>query len=253
MPSLLDYVRPGFPKSTRDASGWKLYYELIGPATTIIPVLPAIGATWLDARPVTDVGYEPVGNSAWVVATIETYKIDTQAAAAVADEQYPFWEIDQVQVEKSIRQHPAFIAFTAADWAAVTNWENEQSPVLKTAYKYYERDSEGTPAGSIQDLTGTTAAGQVAYAYLRLRGVESFLDFAPVVRRNSRYIGSSAPDSSDAGQKTAAPAYAPDGYDWLKTADRISKQGSKGVEWIRQEEWTGARKILIDKDDLFIT
>lgn len=144
-----------------------------------------------------------------------------------------------------------FISFAAADWAAITAWDNELDQELKASYQYYKRDADGRTAGSIQTLTGTTSTGQKAYAYLRLRGVESFLDFAPVVRRTSRYLGSSAPDSSDAGQKTDAPAYAPAGYQWLKTADRVSKQGTRGVEWIRQEEWTGARMVLLDKDSLF--
>lgn len=251
MASLLDFLRPGFPRTEQDIAGLRYIYEVIGPAATIFPALPKIGATWLDTRPVTNVTSEYVGKTNYMIATVTTYKIDNTATAVQNDDQYPFWEIDQVQVEKSLRQHPAFITFVAADWFAISAWENEIDQDLKSQYKYYKRDAEGKTAGTIQTLTGTVSAGQTAYAYLRLRGVESYLDFAPVVRRNSRYLGSSAPNSSDAGQKTTAPAYAPEGYEWLKTADRVTKQGAKGIEWIRQEEWTGARKVLIDKDDLF--
>lgn len=29
------------------------------------------------------------------------------------------------------------------------------------------------------------------------------------------------------------------------------ESGVRGIEWIRQEEWTGARKVLLDKDEVF--
>lgn len=251
MAGLLDFIRPDYPQLVRDASGVRRTYVLRGPEAIITPLLPDIGDTWVDGNPVSDVGSAKIGTSGWFDYTIDTYKVDTKATAEKTDDQYPFWEIDQVQIEKPLKQHPAFISFTSADWAAVNAWDVETDHLLRSGYQYYLRDKDGLPVGSIVTLTGTTHAGQKAYAYLRLRGADSFLDFAPVVRRNSRYIGSSAPDSSDAGQKTIAPAYAPEGYEWLKTADRVSKAGAKGIEWIRQEEWTGARKVLFDKDSLF--
>lgn len=251
MAGILDYLRPDYPQLVRDASGVRRVYALRGPTATITPLLPDIGDTWLDSNPVSSVGSSQIATSSFSDYTIETYKIDTKATAEKTDEQYPFWEIDQVQVEKSLMQHPSFIGFSAADVAAVTAWDAEADQTLRANFQYWHRDKDGLADGSILTLSGTMSTGQKAYAYLRIRGVESFLDFAPVVRRNSRYIGSAAPDSSDAGQKTTAPSYAPSGYEWLKTADRVSKSGARGVEWIRQEEWTGARKVLLDKDSLF--
>lgn len=251
MSGILTFLRPDYPQLVRDSSGVRRVYALRGPTSTLTPLLPDIGDKWLDFYPVSDVRSVKVGTSDWSDYTIETYQVEAKVTAEKTDEQYPYWEIDQVQVEKHIKQHPAFIRFSPADWQAVNAWDVETDNVLRSASKYYLRDKDGLAVGSVVTLTGTTSTGQKAYAYLRLRGVDSFLDFAPVVRRNSRYIGSAAPDSLDAGQKTTAPAYAPAGYEWLKTADRISKTGSKGIEWIRQEEWTGARKVLLDKDSLF--
>lgn len=251
MTALIDFLRPDYPQLSRDATGVRRTYAFRGPTASIVPVLPVIGATWLDFYPVADVRHNPVGTSAWSDAIVETYQVDAQSTAEKTDDQYPNFEIDQVQIEKPLRQHPGFINFAAADWQAVNAWDAETDHALRSNFQYYLRDKDGLAVGSVVTLTGTTATGQKAYAYLRLRGVESFLDFAPVVRRNSRYLGSSAPSAADAGQKTTAPAYAPDGYEWLKTADRVSKSGARGIEWIRQEEWTGARKVLLDKDSLF--
>lgn len=251
MTALIDFLRPDYPQLSRDATGVRRIYAFRGLTASIVPALPAIGATWLDFHPVADVRHNPVGTSAWSDAIVETYQVDAQSTTEKTDDQYPNFEIDQVQIEKPLRQHPGFINFAAADWQAVNAWDAETDHALRSNFQYYLRDKDGLAVGSVVTLTGTTATGQKAYAYLRLRGVESFLDFAPVVRRNSRYLGSSAPSAADAGQKTTAPAYAPDGYEWLKTADRVSKSGARGIEWIRQEEWTGARKVLLDKDSLF--
>ena len=248
---LVDYLRPDYPQRVRDATGLRRIYAFRGPSASIIPLLPAIGSTFLDFYPVDKVTDSPVGTSSFSDATVETYQVDATTTTEKADDQYPFFEIDQVQIEKPLRQHPEFISFTAADWQAVNAWDVETNHALRSDFKYYLRDKDGQTVGSVVTLTGTTSTGQKAYAYLRLRGTESFLDFAPVVRKNSRYLGSSAPSAADAGQKVSAPTYAPEGYEWLKTADRVSKTGARGTEWIRQEEWTGARKVLLDKDELF--
>jgi hypothetical protein len=44
----------------------------------------------------------------------------------------------------------------------------------------------------------------------------------------------------------------PIGYEWLKTADRSISQGGR-KRWQKIEEWTGAKKVLVDKDEIFWT
>lgn len=248
--ALIDLLRPDYPKVHVDATGIRRTYLMRGLKSVIDPLKVGIGQLFYGER-VERTNEDPLGTTGYIDYSIETYYTFASATTQEDNDQYPFYEIDQVQVEKSLKQHPAFIAFTAADWQAINAWENELDMTLKAAYKYYLRDKENTAVGSVQTLTGTTSTGQKAYAYLRLRGVESFLDYAPVVRRTTKYRGNQAPSAADAGQKTSAPPYAPDGYQWLKTADRVSKQGVKSVDWVRQEEWTGARKVLLDKDEIF--
>lgn len=248
--ALIDLLRPDYPKTQTDSTGVRRTYVMRGLKTVIDPLKVGIGSMF-QGYPVDRTSEDAISTSGWIDYTVETYYTFPQATSQVDDDQYPFYEIDQVQIEKSLKQHPAFASFVAADWQAVNAWDNEMDMALKAAYQYYLRDKENSPVGSVQTLTGTTTTGQKAYAALRLRGVESFLDFAPVVRRTTKYRGNSAPSSADAGQKTSAPSYAPAGYEWLKTADRVSKQGVKSIEWIRQEEWTGARKVLLDKDEIF--
>lgn len=249
--ALIDYLRPGYPKQSVDVNSSRWTYVFRGPTSTISPLRPAVNSAF-DGHLVERTSIEELDNpshSEVVVETGQAFVLPT--TVAVADEQFPYYEIDQVQIEKNLRQHPAFIDFTAAQWIAVDAWDHEPDNAQRSVFKYWERDKQGEPIGSVITLTGTTSTGPKGFAVLRLLGVESFLDFAPVVRKTSKYRGNAAPSSADAGQKVAEPTYAPEGYEWLKTADRVSKTGTKSNEWTRQEEWTGARKVLLDKDELF--
>lgn len=250
MTALIDFLRPDFPRQSVSSGGIRRTYVMRGPTATLGPLVPGIGAAF-EGNIVDSTDTERVGTSTFSDVTVVTVQAFAVTTSEVTDDQYPFFEIDQVQIEKSLRQHPAFAAFSNADWQAVTAWEDEISQVAKQAYQYYLRNKDGEAEGSALTLTGSATTGQQAFARLRRMGVESFLDFAPVVRRTTRYRGSAAPSSADAGQKTTAPAYAPAGYEWLKTTDRVSKQGTRSTDWTRQEEWTGARKVLLDKDEIF--
>lgn len=248
--ALIDYLKPGYPTTRQDSSGFRKTYVFIGPKSEIDPLMLPVGFTYLGGK-IESTDTQNIESTGFIEFTVVIYYLTAEAPTESTDDQYPFHEIDYVQIEKSIKQHPDFISFSSADWAAVNAWDAEIDHNLKSNYQYQMRDVDNKPTGTTLTLAGTTSAGQKAYAFLRLRGVESFLDFSPVVRKSSKYYGSSAPASSDAGQKTTAPTYAPSGYQWLKTADRISKQGTRGNEWLRQEEWTGARVVLLDKDELF--
>lgn len=179
----------------------------------------------------------------------------TGLPAEVSDGQYPFYEIEWASLEKQLRQHPAWSTATPAMWTSVEQWEKETDLVAKASFQFYYRNKDGEPTGTIQTLSTTNSPDNDMqdYAKLRLKGVEAYLDAAPVARKTSRFRGWNAPETGDAGQKVGSDPFTgvPSGYEWLKTVDRSSKQGF-GTEWLQQEEWTGARLILLDKDQLFI-
>jgi len=253
MAVLMDYLRPGYPKQSVDVNSSRWTYVFRGPTATLAPLRPAANSGFDSHGLVERTTIEELDNPDFCEITVETVQTFALTTAAITDDQFPYWEIDQVQIEKNLRQHPAFIGFTAAEWIAIDAWDQELDNAQRQVFSYWVRDKQGDPVGSPITLTGTTTTGPKGFAVLRLLGVESFLDFAPVVRKTSKYRGSTAPSSADAGQKVTAPTYAPSGYEWLKTADRVSKTGSRSNEWTRQEEWTGARKVLLDKDELFTT
>lgn len=249
--NLFNYQRPESPESVEDTQGMRVTYRFRGPTTAMAGMRPIKGSIF-DGRTVEQTFLVQIATSSWSNLTVITYKSVTLATTQVTDDQYPYFEIDEVQVEKSLKQHPAFTSLTPTDWKAIEWWE-EETTSIKASYQYHERDLNGNATGTTGTLTGTTTTGAMAFARLRLLGVESFLDFAPVVRQTTKYLGSTPPACADAGQKNSAPSYAPSGYQWLKTADRVSKQGVRANAWIRQEEWTGARTVLLDKDSLYLS
>jgi hypothetical protein len=253
--ALSDYLRPDYPRTIVGQGGIRKVYLYRGPTSTLEPLIPLRNSAF-EGSEVASTSFEPVGTSAYSDLIVETFigenGEDTLITGQITDNQYPFFEIEWVQVEKSLRQHPAFAAFDETDWNELDQWEKETDTAARSAFQYYNRDSAGEVTGSIQTL-GSGTDSQQTYAGLRLKGVEAFLDFAPVARKTSRYRGSTMPTAGDAGQKIVGDPFTgvPAGYEWLKTADRISKQGVATVEWLRQEEWTGARTILLDKDEIF--
>jgi len=140
-------------------------------------------------------------------------------------------------------------------WTSIDQWEKETDITAKANFQYYNRNKDGEAVGSLQTLSTTNVPDKDMqdYAKLRLKGVEAFLDAAPVARKTRRFRGWNAPSTGDAGQKIGGDPFTgvPSGYEWLKTVDRSSKQGY-GTEWLQQEEWTGARLILLDKDSIYI-
>jgi hypothetical protein len=81
-------------------------------------------------------------------------------------------------------------------------------------------------------------------------GIETYEDYAPVVRRSTIYANG-IPSNSTAGQKEDAPEVEgkPEGYEWRKQADRAIQNGQ--TRWDKSEEWIGAIKVLVDKDEIF--
>lgn len=141
----------------------------------------------------------------------------------------PVYEIEWTQIQKRIEQHPKF---SDIDRALLAKIEDALS----------ERDDAKRDA-----LLAEIAADEKAILLYekKLKGVDSYLIFAPVARRTS--YTRLKPNTGGCGQVGAPPGAigAPSGYEWLKTADRCIKQGRW---WERVEEWTGAEDV---DDDLY--
>lgn len=128
-------------------------------------------------------------------------------------------EVEWVQLEKSISEHPAFTDALTEDAIAT---------IIKAA-----ENNEALPATNGQGETATLAL------YNRVRaGVTSYIVYAPVIRRTSALT--SAPSSSNAGGRENPPGGLVSGdWEWLKTADRVVSPGQNS-DYEQIEEWTGA-------------
>lgn len=271
-------LKADYPQSNVDLGGCARTYVYLALGSSLY--LPSNGMIYL-GHPITSAVLRNVDVSTWKELTITTlqkaYTVDTDGSivddpegtdgdflvpfsntsgppSEVNDGQYPFFEIEWSSLEKPLRQHPAFATATAAMWNSIDIWTKEPDTLARASFQYYNRNTDGSKNGSVQTLSVTNSPDKNMqdYAKLLLKGVEAFLDAAPVARKTSRFRGWNAPETGDAGQKAGGDPFTgvPTGYEWLKTVDRSSKQGF-GTEWLQQEEWQGARLILLDKDEIF--
>lgn len=133
-------------------------------------------------------------------------------------------EIDFVQYERPILTHPT-LNEGAGNYMAVhlQRWIDSGKDGAFWTY---------TDAGGTQTLT----VDEQAWAALIFKGVEGYLEFAPVVSRTRTYSGRpavAAPGAIETPPETVA------GFAYLKTCDRLVQNDDKS--WTRTEQWTGAR------------
>jgi hypothetical protein len=249
------YLRPGGSRYSEGERGNTATFEYIGPSATLAAAQPGVGETWG-----TIPGYvsrvDPVtlGVSGYTLLTVtvdekfgETASIGTHTETA--------YELEWIPIRRPLLEHPEFqtgatYALTTADLVYLQLWREEPSTDDKVAFKFYKRDTNNSPAGAVQTLS----ANAQKYAAYVLRGIEYYDDFAPVARKIKTYSGG-PPNSAAAGSKTTLFAgfpNAPTGtWEWLKTADRsIRAAGQRN--WQKSEELTGATKVLIDNQSLYL-
>lgn len=134
-------------------------------------------------------------------------------------------EIDFVQYERPLVTHKTLNE----------GKDNEMAVHLKLwmdggrdpSFKY--KDGEGEK---------TLTEEEQAWAKLVLKGVESYLEYAPVVSRVRAYKG--RPYVEAPGKRENPPEGGVSGYEYLKTADRLTQNEDR--TWTRTEQWTGALK-----------
>lgn len=143
------------------------------------------------------------------------------------------YEIEMAQLEKPLLSKPGWDGYAEQ----IEAWRGS-GPAMRAAYKY--TDAEGDEA----ELLGPART----IAKLLMKGVESYLVFAPVVRVTRRSNEEPMDTSEfrkigkDCGKRCSPPSdplSLVDGtWDWLKTADRCQEVAGGSFE--RVEEWTGA-------------
>ena len=246
--SIAAFRKPGFPRLSTTESAFRTLIEYIGATATLTAAEPDPGVAWGDfVGTVTTTELFPTENPAIseLVVTVELEAESPEEEGTLESETY---EIEWVVVGRSMYEHPQFAigfgganALTSEDISHLANWQKEEDTELKAAYSFA---SEFSP-----DIELSTNARLFA------RGIELGLiemeDFAPVTRKTSTYVNG-PPPQTEAGQKQDPPSFPrlPAGYEWRKSADRSVTAG-KRTKWDRSEEWTGAKKVLYDRDEIF--
>ena len=136
-------------------------------------------------------------------------------------------EVDMSQLERPILARTEY-----SGYAPMIELWRASPATLRSQYKYNDAN------GNEQTLTGEA----LKVATLELKGIETWLDFAPVVTRMSTY--KTRPDPEDIGKIASPPVSVPGTWQYLKTADRIVQQADK--KYCRTEQWTGAKEWSTD-------
>ena len=133
-------------------------------------------------------------------------------------------EIDFVQYERPILMHPTLNKAGSFMAVHLKRWIDDG---CNPFFKYTDAQGEQTLTEEEQE-----------WAQLIFKGVEGYLEFAPVVSRIRTYKG--RPDVEAPGKREDPPSGGVSGYEYLKTADRLVQNEDRS--WTRTEQWTGALK-----------
>ena len=140
------------------------------------------------------------------------------------------YEAEMAQIEKPILAHPDFRAYSRE----IELWR-AGSAGDRADLMFWDGDNHVALVGKARDA-----------AALLLKGIESYLVFAPVLRRTTKdpkkprnaFPGIGGKCGKIVVPPAKARKLAAGKWDWLKTADRVQTASAGGSE--RVEEWTGA-------------
>lgn len=175
----------------------------------------------------------------------------------------PEYEIDWTQVEKPIENHPRYRTGKNLDGSGVGKepfaglsvaFQTEGVSCFDKVKQYFEETSIEKRAVILDAVSVYPLITELIEK--KEKGIESFLTFAPVVRKTTTvylpYVDSASkttPTVGKCGFRQAPTVFAkanpPTGYNWLKTADRYHRKGDSGP-WQRVEEWTGGEEVDVD-------
>ena len=253
--SILEFKRPGFPVETLDDSTYRTTIEYVGNAVDLGTATPPIGSLWGDYPGLTtSYNLAPIEGTEYGILTVvlergfPTY--EGAEGSRITNE--TIYEIDWVDVSRPLIEHPVFAvgeggasALTEKDVIELQKWEANEDTEKKAEYKF-DKVTIGDSAGTLSDNAQRLAKG-------RLRGIEYWTDKAPVVRKSDTWVNGTPPARA-AGQKQTPPGFPnlPPNYEWIRSADRSLREGSQ-ARWSSSTEWIGAKKVLIDVDEVFWT
>jgi len=238
------HEQPGSPVLTQDSGTEKVVRTFRGPYAALLAFRPDVNDTMADLEDeemkVVTSELQPDGAGLQGPATLVV------TLAKALDEVVE--EIEFGALEMPIESHPYYSLITPSIWAGFMKWESEPNPTLKGALKYtytvtYQDYDPGTGEALgepynqefVAELTGIIAG----LAAKKLRGTTSYVVPAPILRRTT--VSNAKPTPSGLGKRAASEPFsnAPDGYEWLKMADRVVYRSNVN-RWERTEEWHGA-------------
>jgi len=259
--SIQKYMRPGFPKESKDDSSFRMDIEYVGPFDDLKYSKSGVdtGIVWGDFPGlVRSVLLDPIEgtNRAILSVSIERrFDSSDYPTANAGEETRENFEVDWAVVQRSLYEHPEFrvggsgaYKLTAEDVSAIEQWKEMPKPEIKKDFKYTTDDlSDWDGSSNLKDLSDNAKK----FAEGVNQGIEYWNDYAPVARRVIEYAGG-PPPKANAGQKETPKGFPglPTGYEWIRNADRGLMQGGQAT-WQRTIEWLGAKKVLVDVDQIF--
>lgn len=221
------HLQPGYPKffSRADSEGYRLVYS--GPYKTLMAQKPVRGQQ-LQGYPgyfLDELLIEPEGagkdGPGLMSVTVSRIAPEPPVGGGSVDETEV--EIDAGGLDKSIYACPAF-----------ADIDKETIAAIKKAVEANETIPGPTLPGPLEEEVQ-------ALADLLLKGQETFFVGSPQVRIVTTSHRKPTVGKVGRGTRTTdkPDPSAPDGYEWLKMADKATRTGRKG-KWQRIQVWAGA-------------
>lgn len=248
--SILQYKKPGFPVEEITEKEYSTRIEYVGPQEDLESASAGLGEPW-GSYPgvIATANIMPIEGSAYATLyVVVTKKTDLASDSTTGEKERETYEIEWVAINRPLAEHPKFYdQLSDQSLIDIDFWRNGEDPELKKEWKYRKEIIDGSLyTFELDDLSKLYAKGL-------LLNQNEWEDFSPVVRKTSFYVNG-PPPSSEAGQKQDPIGIpnVPTGYEWRKSADRsLNAEGQN--RWQKIEEWTGAKKVMSDKDEIFWT
>lgn len=250
--------KPGFPKESVDESNYNLTIEYIGLDSSLRPASPQKGDAWGEyPGVVSGVSIDPIPSTLYsTLIVVCSYKFDSaDVTEGTKQENETSYEIDWTDVQRSLLEHPVFSVggereLSEQDKLAIESWRNNPDVIYKGLYIYREDGDYSQPVTAADPELSTNAKYLAKGIQL---GVEFWVDKAPVARRSDTWVNG-PPPAGTAGQKEEPTVFPnlPNGYEWIRDADRALRAGGQNA-WTNETSWIGAKKVLIDVDQIFWT